>query len=197
MLNENELQKIDTDGWVKLEIPALWKDLLQNAYELLEQRKFKTAQLNQGMSETAQKTEIRNDRIHWMEPNQPYNDAETQFADLIKELQEDLKNYFRVSLIENECHYAVYPAGHFYKKHSDQSDMNNKRFFSFVYYLNENWHTSDGGQLVIYNENNPALELKRITPTAGTLILFKSHIEHEVLPSAKKRFSVTGWMRTR
>lgn len=197
MLNENQLQTLDTNGWVKLEVSDLWKSLLQNARELLEQNKFKAAHLNQGLSETAHKTEIRNDHIHWIEPNQPYNVAETEFVSLIDHIQEDLKNYFRVSLIENECHYAVYPAGHFYKKHSDQSGMNNKRFFSFVYYLNESWHTSDGGQLVIYNEKNPALELNRITPTAGTLILFKSHIEHEVLPSAKKRFSVTGWIRTR
>ena len=32
-------------------------------------------------------------------------------------------------------------------------------------------------------------------PKAGTLVVFESHIEHEVLTSNTERISITGWIK--
>jgi SM-20-related protein len=68
------------------------------------------------------------------------------------------------------------------------------RVVTTVYYLNENWSEDDGGELVIYDEDNNYLT--KVTPHANTLIVFLSDkFPHEVLPAKKKRFSIAGWFR--
>ncbi|HKJ41953.1 MAG TPA: 2OG-Fe(II) oxygenase, partial [Sunxiuqinia sp.] len=59
-------------------------------------------------------------------------------------------------------------------------------------YLNENWSKDDGGQLILYLDNQNL----HITPKWGVTVIFKSDsIEHEVLPAKRNRYSVTGWLK--
>lgn len=45
------------------------------------------------------------------------------------------------------------------------------RKVSTVLYLNEDWQKADGGQLVLYNKDDPNI-ITEVYPTAGTLVCF-------------------------
>lgn len=183
-------EKIDTDGWTHFPLPNHWGELLENAKFYDSTQQFKAA----GVSENAQIQEnIRNDKIHWLSEKVDLV-SEVTFLKELNILRQQLKEYFRIGLNQFECHYAQYPAGHFYHRHSDQKSKDNKRFFSFVYYLNPDWRIEDGGQLVAYTDHKQ--ELFRLNPTGGTFVIFRSDIEHEVLTAHKMRWSIAGWMRT-
>ncbi len=185
---------VDTEFSVKLQESAILK---------LNSKLFKMA----GISRTAQpQPAIRNDRIFWLDAKldtklddklNSLTDVDVIILKQLAALTENLKQYFRMSLTEFECHYAVYDVGHFYKKHLDITVENNKRVFSFVIYLNDAWHAGDGGELQGYALDNYAQDkcLFRIAPRLGTMVLFKSDLEHEVLMSHKRRYSLSGWIR--
>jgi SM-20-related protein len=61
-----------------------------------------------------------------------------------------------------------------------------------VYYLNENWQLGDGGELDIFD--NRIKKLETIAPRMNRLVIFKSEMVHEVLPSIKSRYSLTTWL---
>ena len=61
-----------------------------------------------------------------------------------------------------------------------------------IMYLNANWKEGDGGELVIYKEN----ETIKIPPSLGRMVFFDSEkYEHEVLPTSVTRMSITGWLK--
>jgi SM-20-related protein len=68
-----------------------------------------------------------------------------------------------------------------------------------VLYLNKNWAFENGGELVIYTQQNGKEENLKILPKFGRLVIFESSIlEHEVKPVLKgERFSLTGWLKVR
>ena len=93
-----------------------------------------------------------------------------------------------------ESHFAIYDEGDFYETHLDSFKNFKNRVVTTVYYLNEDWMDEDGGELVIYDENNQFLT--KVIPHANTLIVFLSDkFPHEVLPAKKRRFSIAGWFR--
>ena len=59
-------------------------------------------------------------------------------------------------------------------------------------YLNEDWKESDGGHLIGYDQDKVIF---RVKPELGQMILFRSDLEHEVMPTQRGRFSLTGWFR--
>jgi len=64
-----------------------------------------------------------------------------------------------------------------------------------VTYLNSDWQPGDGGELVLYAEDE-VTEIATIEPRAGTLVLFLSEeIPHEVRPAIRDRISIAGWFR--
>jgi SM-20-related protein len=64
-----------------------------------------------------------------------------------------------------------------------------------VTYLNQDWRASDGGELVLYQDEADKNGL-RILPEAGTVVLFLSdEFPHEVLPAKVDRYSIAGWFR--
>jgi SM-20-related protein len=65
-------------------------------------------------------------------------------------------------------------------------------------YLNNNWHSDDGGQLRMFLDKKDETKFIDITPQSGTLVVFlSSDFLHEVLLAKRERMSVTGWFRTR
>jgi SM-20-related protein len=136
---------------------------------------------------------IRNDKILWLDAKSlELTEEETHVLQKLEELRSELKSYFRIYLPETECHYAQYEKNHFYQKHVDITSHNNKRFFSFVIYLNDNWLETDGGELVAYKKDQV---LFRVRPQMGQMILFRSELEHEVKITHRERLSLTGWFR--
>lgn len=201
-LSPDQLESLENDGYVVVETSEKslinTTELKKLSLRLYQKQYFKAAGI--GPSNNAQLNhEIRNDFTFWIdEQNWPegltYSESMAlknycRFLDLTRDT---LKNYFRIGLNSYETHFAVYPPGHFYKKHVDQTADNNRRYFSFVLYLNELWSPKDGGQLVGYKGDQ---EIFKILPLNQTLIVFQSSVEHEVLPSLKERFSMTGWFR--
>jgi SM-20-related protein len=200
MLITNDLdqlmQKVDLQGWGQLEIQnPLLNDLIQRFLELEQSQSFRPASISDlDLAQQAKKSQtIRNDLIHWLTFENP---AECKIEQLLNQIREHLKSYFRISLTHIESHFAQYPAGHFYKTHSDQTAQNNKRFFTFVIYLNPHWLPHYGGQMIGYESFEQKNKLFEFMPNAGTMVVFKSDIPHEVLPATITRRSLTGWFRT-
>lgn len=192
-LMQTAMISLEENSWVELQITELfWSNLLQRFNEIENTHLLKQASVTQSHPEA---TPIRNDYTYWLN-EETQNDIEKMFFIHIKALQEVLKNYFRISLTNFEVHFAKYPPQHYYKKHIDQTLINNRRFFSFVIYLNPQWDEAFGGQLVAYDKKNQDDILFNILPVAGKMILFKSDIPHEVFPSTQDRRSLTGWIRT-
>lgn len=193
-LTLTQLEHLDQKGWVFLQIPELWPSLKKQALTLQDNHQFTPAEIKTSAS-ADQSLLIRNDLIHWVKDDTSIP-SEKIFNDQINRMMYQIKDYFRIGLNHFEAHYAVYPQNHFYQRHSDQKKENNKRQFSFVYYLNQDWKPEYGGELVGYRGDSSE-RLFGVFPYGGTLALFKSDIEHEVCISNSARFSITGWMRTR
>jgi len=165
-------------------------NLLKCAHLRLQSDQFRAAALASTQKVT---TEIRNDEIFWLDAKaRDLSSVEKDFLNFLESLCAEIKNDLRVSLSESECHFAFYSKGHFYQKHRDTTSLNNKRVFSFVLYLNPDWKNEDGGQLVGYSNEDV---LFKILPEMGQLIVFRSDLEHEVKPTLRDRFSLTGWFR--
>lgn len=164
--------------------------LLAESKELLGEGEFHPALIGRGVTEQ-RISEVRGDKIMWLEPN-ALTEAQQRYFDFLEELREYLSNYFRIGLPWFECHLATYPVGSFYTRHFDQFRETNNRIFSVILYLNENWKEEDGGQLRIYENGTH----RDIEPKMGRLVCFRSDlVEHEVLVTNRTRFSVTGWIR--
>ena len=138
--------------------------------------------------------EIRGDAIQWLEKG---DFAVTEFLCWMDILRLGLNQRLFLGLFDYECHYAVYSPGAFYQKHRDAFRGNPGRKLSTVLYLNPNWDSVAGGELVLYDEAGE-FELLRLAPEYGRLVLFLSEdFPHEVLPATHSRQSIAGWFRTK
>ncbi len=183
--------QIDQKNWTILPFETSFAlEILSMAQQHYSQGLFQSAHTANDHTGT-----IRNDQTFWLDQNNmTENPVNIKIFKILDRILSELKSYYRISLDHSECHFAHYQAGCFYKKHSDQAAKNNKRFFSFVIYLNENWLEENGGRLVGYDLNDR--EIFNILPQIGQMIIFKSDIIHEVLISNRSRWSLTGWFRT-
>lgn len=141
---------------------------------------------------------IRGDEILWIDDATATPD-EAAFLQRIDEFVQYVNQTCYLGLREFEFHYALYPAGTFYKRHLDQFRSDSRRKLSVICYLNTNWQETDGGQLALYLPNSASKAEQQLTinPTAGRLVCFESgRLEHEVLPATRERLSITGWLKT-
>jgi SM-20-related protein len=135
------------------------------------------------------KSSVRGDYIYWLAEDR---DSElSSIFDILHELIANLKRFCYLSLSGSEFHIAKYPKGSHYDRHLDQFNERSNRQITVLIYLNENWKKGDGGELVIYKEDQEII----VEPIARRLLLFKSDlIEHEVLTTNVTRYSLTGWL---
>ncbi len=136
------------------------------------------------------KSEIRGDWIYWLSKCDTQEGIQHYFKK-IEELRILINYSFFISLADFEAHFAVYPVGKFYLKHKDQFQDNDIRQISLVLFLNDGWVSSHHGELCLYQHD----EKKIIEPISNRLVCFRSGLEHEVLPTTAKRYSLTGWLR--
>ena len=138
-------------------------------------------------------SEIRGDSICWFEPSELLT-GQAQLWHKLAELKSVINRELFLGLWDLEGHFAVYAPGAFYKRHRDSFEANNRRVFTVVIYLNQDWQPADGGILQLYLPDATTT----VEPKAGTLVCFLSdQIEHEVLPAHRERMSFTGWFRRR
>lgn len=171
-------------------------DMVQHLERLQSSHQLQQAGIGQG-AERVSNTTLRGDFIQWVDPG----DAQAAYSPYLLQL-EQLKSALNYSLslglFEFEGHYAIYPAGSFYRKHLDQFQHDNHRTLTCILYLNENWKTEDGGMLRLYLDDADSAHFIDIAPVAGTLVTFlSSRFWHEVLPARRARMSLTGWYKTR
>lgn len=135
------------------------------------------------------KSSVRGDFIYWLDENRDLELA--SFFNVKRDLIANLRRFCFLSLSGSEFHIAKYPEGSHYNRHLDQFNERSNRQITVLVYLNENWNKGDGGELVIYKEDQEIV----IEPIAKRLLLFKSDvIEHEVLTTNVPRYSLTGWL---
>jgi SM-20-related protein len=188
------LNDFELNGWIELKnftAPELSKGLMEEMDALRAKAEFKQASIGKDDNKQINLSQ-RGDFICWIDPNNPLPCA----SKYLKELEgviSLLNQHFYLGIRDYECHYAHYPVGSFYKRHSDRHARGSARRVSSVFYLNPNWKETEGGELVIYDGNG---ESSIIKPELGTLVLFLSELEHEVLPTHRERKSITGWMLT-
>lgn len=136
---------------------------------------------------------VRGDVIRWIEEDS-MDPFEEQFMVQIKNLIHYLNTtcYTRINFFE--FHYAWYDAGSFYKRHLDQFKSNRGRKFSLVIYLNEDWLSTDAGNLRLYLDGHDV----DVFPEGGRAVFFKSdEVEHEVMPAPlRPRISIAGWLKS-
>jgi len=171
--------------------------LRQSLLEKYEEDKFKKAAIGNHTNEVIIKS-VRGDVILWIDEAKA-NQTESLFFNKINDLIKYLNRTCFLGILQNEFHYALYPTGTYYKRHIDTFQNDDRRKLSIVCYLNdENWQAENGGELVLYLNNEGQEEEKVIYPFPGRVVIFESQlIEHEVKPVNTKRLSITGWLKTR
>jgi SM-20-related protein len=135
---------------------------------------------------------IRRDEIKWLTGETA---AQKDYLHQMAALQVQLNRALFLGLFDYEGHFALYPAGGFYKKHTDSFRGAANRLVSTVLYLNPDWQPDWGGALVI-DLKDPQQAPVVIAPEMGKLVVFMSEdMPHEVRPTLKPRASVAGWFR--
>ena len=171
---------------------ALCQALHREIHHLAEHDALDEAGIGRGQQHHLRK-DIRGDAIHWLDRE---SDAQRRYLDAMAELQQSLNQALFLGLFEYEAHFAHYPAGAFYQRHLDSFRGRANRVISTVGYLNPDWPSDGGGEMVIYHPDDPTLEVARVVPEAGTFACFLSEtIPPEVLPPRQPRASIAGWFR--
>jgi len=135
---------------------------------------------------------VRRDRIFWLPENHQPALAYLQWTE---QLRQRLNRDLFLGLFDYECHYAHYQKGGFYKKHYDSFMGSTNRRLTTILYLNPAWQPLDGGELLLYSNDNESL-LETVMPCFGTMVVFLSEeFPHEVLTANRSRYSLTGWFR--
>lgn len=144
---------------------------------------------------------------HIMKDSIPFlmNKIESKFDILHQE-------FYRKKSIYDQCEIQLTRShdGDFYKPHQDIGDdyPYKNRKITFVYYFNTTPKRFSDGKIKIYeHEKNPILgamykrsKFVEITPVNNTLLMFPSHLWHEVLPVkcdldwTYSRFTINGWL---
>ncbi len=167
---------------------ALQKNLLQ----LDEDKLMIRAGIGNGMVCDSAQTH-RGDRTCWLSSSTD-NSAEMEFLDIIDQFMGHLNRTCYTGLNSCEFHYALYQEGKGYARHKDQFKNNNSRKFSLISYLNEGWHETDGGQLIIHNDDN---SIQSILPNNQKAVFFQSDkTDHQVAIANRPRLSITGWLKS-
>gem|GEM_PF-59833 len=135
---------------------------------------------------------IRGDSILWLNGDSA---AQRSFLDEMEQLRQLLNQRLFLGLVELEAHFAYYPPGAGYQKHLDSFRNNNLRRVSIIAYLNPAWLEEDGGELLIYKDDEL---IAKVPPNSSTLACFISEeILHQVATTRCGRASIAGWFRVR
>lgn len=194
ILNDTIVEDLYQQGWSVQ--PAyfdadLIRQLSTEASQLYQNQHMTQAGIGRGAA-LHHNPAIRQDFIHWLNGS---STVQQHYQQHMENLRLALNRQLMLGLFELEAHYAVYEAGAFYKRHIDSFKGAANRMVSAVTYLNNDWPATAGGELLIYAENQQDV-IQRVTPLAGTLVVFLSEqIPHEVAITHQQRLSIAGWFR--
>ena len=192
---ETIAEQLDQVGYIVLDKPLLEKLSTQLFARCQddERQRFQAAQIGRGLARKHLDF-IRGDVIRWLDDT---DSTDRAYLAWMEKLRIGLNELLFLGLFDYECHYAIYAAGAGYAKHSDVLSGRKNRVLSTVFYLNEDWQESDGGELLLFEPSGDAV-IATINPTFGKMIIFLSEsFPHEVLVAHHKRRSIAGWFRVR
>lgn len=150
---------------------------------------FHAAQVGRGAGKQPIGT-ISGDVIYWLDADNVTDDADLA---CMEALRLGLNAALLLGLFDYECHYAIYGKGGGYAKHSDVPQGKKNRTLTAALYLNEDWRSGDGGELVVFDPTGTTV-IARVDLTYGKMIIFLSEsFPHEVLTYLVTRRSVAGW----
>jgi len=189
--------------------PELVSELEDDVEDLRVKEKFKAAKVGQDSTNTLAEN-IRKAETCFLGPkklSERPNAARSRLYRILDALLEDLswcEELGSPGLDKGltELLYAYYPEGGYYRRHRDAvpGSASVLRRFSLLLYLNRDWREGDGGCLRIHRDSggdflppNEEPNYLDVQPKGGTLVLFKSHIPHEVLDTKSQRIAVVGW----
>lgn len=171
---------------------GLCAELQRELAAMAEHDALEAAGIGRGTGHTLRR-DIRGDAIHWLDRESL---AQRRYLEAMGQLQRELNQALYLGLFEYEAHFAHYPCGAFYRRHLDSFRGRANRVVSTVGYLNPDWPTDGGGEMVIFAADDPEREVARVRPEAGNFACFLSEtIPHEVLPTRRPRASIAGWFR--
>jgi len=178
------------DGYIVIK-NALDTTLVRSLFDMSKNEvAFKKAGIS-GAEDLHLDSSRRRDKISWLDED---DSVMSEYLAFTNSLKERLNRELYLGLSYYEAHFALYEDGDFYEKHLDAFRGSKNRVVTTVLYLNQEWDETNGGELIIYNEENE--KVTEIIPNAGTLVVFLSDkFPHEVLPSKVKRHSIAGWFR--
>lgn len=178
------------DGYLIIE-NALEKNLASQLKEFaLNEKEFTHAGIS-GAGDLHLDNTKRRDKIHWLNED---NNEQSKFLNFANTLKNEINKELYMGLSYYESHFAIYENDDFYEKHMDAFKNSKNRVVTTVYFLNEEWSEDDGGELIIYDEENNFLT--KVLPRANTLVVFLSDkFPHEVKVTNKTRYSIAGWFR--
>lgn len=169
------------------------ENLLKTFSTRYEQGKFKEASIG-NLNDVQKNLKIRGDEILWLESDS-IDFAERILLDKNQAFVNYLNQTCYLGIVDTEIHFAKYLVGKFYRRHRDTFQAKKGRILSVIYYLNIDWISENGGELIIYTNKNNLEQIVKIAPLAGRLVCFESEkLDHEVSETFAERFSVTGWL---
>ena len=186
-------KQLEDTGYIILAKPLadkLLADLFTRCHDDIPAR-FHAAQVGRG-SAKKQVNSIRSDVIDWLNSD---NITDSAYLACMEKLRLGLNETLFLGLFDYECHYAIYSDGNGYAKHSDVLLGKKNRILTTVLYLNKDWQSCDGGELLVFEPSGNTIVAK-VNPTFGTMIILLSELfPHEVLMSHTTRRSIAGWFR--
>ena len=194
--SDSWLDALCEHGWAVLDhwfTPELIAALAQDAAAIRAAGGFQAAAVGAPGARQL-RPEIRGDFTYWLDGATA---AQQQFLAAAGALGDVLRSELRIALERFESHYACYPPGSRFQRHFDNARGRSERQITLVTYLNDGWALDDGGELAIY-ESGGTGAAACIAPAAPRAVLFLcDRIDHEVLPTARERWSISGWYQSR
>ena len=153
---ERIAQDIENKGWCVMD-DALPQGLNKNLYQhliKLPNDTFNDMGIGRGNQLHIDKS-YRSDQSHWLDGA---TDVEKEYLAWMETLRLQMIQRLYMGLFDYEAHFAHYAPQSFYKRHVDTfSSKTNTgkpvRQLTTVYYLNPDWSESDGGELLIYKDD--------------------------------------------
>ena len=172
-------------------IPLVLAEALEKEVKALATEKFKKAGIGREQDFVRNDT-VRSDAIAWISED---TEAGKAWLDWASQLQSYMNRRLYLGLFSFESHFAHYAPGDFYQRHLDAFKGQSNRTLTLVAYFNRDWSKEDGGELVVYQDQDD-LQGMKVLPSFATLVVFLSEdFPHEVLAARKDRYSIAGWFR--
>ncbi|MFN4246668.1 MAG: 2OG-Fe(II) oxygenase [Flavipsychrobacter sp.] len=182
------------DNKIGISTSFLPAELSKNLRTNLEQLDLENRMLPAGIGNDLikdQHQQKRRDKICWIDKKNN-NIHELEFLEEVERFIDYLNRTCYTGINAYEFHYALYDTGSYYHRHKDQFKTNQDRKYSLINYLNDDWQETDGGTLIVYQDD----KTETILPDMQKAVFFQSsELEHEVAIAHRPRMSITGWLK--